>query len=561
MSDLELILSKIKTAKVAYFSMEIGIDDNKKTYAGGLGILSGDHSKSMADLEVPAVCISCLPQKGYLTQRLNPEGYQIEEYSSWDPAAEGMILLPNQVKVNLEGRDVSLSAWTYPLKGQTGHVVPLLYLTTNVSTNSDEDKAILYRLYGGGHMDRLKSEALLGFGGVRMLRELNATSIDVFHLNEGHTAFVTLELLKERNYSDFEVKKSCVFTTHTPVSAGFDKFNYESAYRVLGKELPYECHIQRIAGHNELNMALLALNMSRYANGVAKKHGEVSRGMFPSYSIDHITNGVHSNTWTAQPFKKLFDQYIPAWSLDQEMLRGAFDIPNNKIWDAHSDCKQKLIDYLNKELSTEFNPNILTIGFARRATGYKRAGLLMSNLDELRRIGKDKIQIVYSGKAHKDDLEGKRLIEKVVQSGKNLADSIKVIYVPDYSMKIGALLTSGVDLWLNNPIRPLEASGTSGMKAAHNGVPNLSVLDGWWYEGCQEGITGWSIAPNNLQNDSYKDANDIYQKLEHIIIPMYYNNRQGWVQVMKGAIANNASYFNTNRMVKDYMEKAYKLKG
>ena len=383
-------------------------------------------------------------------------------------------------------------------------------------------------------------------------------------MNEGHASLLVLELLKERKEKeevgwDFEgVRKSCVFTTHTPVSAGHDRFSYDLVKNVLMEYLPLEI-IKMLGGDDQLNMTYLALNLSHYVNGVAKKHGEVSRGMFPGYSIDSITNGVHSYTWTSESFKRVFDKYIPGWTTDSFILRYSLGIPKQEIWEAHLESKKLLIDYVNKEANIGMDYETFTIGFARRATPYKRMHLVFSDIERIRRISRElgKIQFIFAGKAHPKDWPGKELTKKIFGVSSQLKDDVKMAYLANYDMEIAKMLTSGVDLWLNTPQRPLEASGTSGMKAVHNGIPNLSVLDGWWIEGHIEGVTGWSIGSKSIETGDDRDDQEIYDKLENIILPMYYRERERWMDIMQHSIAFNASFFNTQRMVQQYVLNAY----
>ncbi|WKZ14920.1 MAG: alpha-glucan family phosphorylase [Candidatus Jettenia caeni] len=360
---------------------------------------------------------------------------------------------------------------------------------------------------------------------------------------------------------DYEtVRNLCVFTTHTPVPAGHDQFSYDLVNRVLGELVPLDI-LKMLAGEEKLNTTLLALNLSKYINGVAKKHGDVSKSMFPGYPIDSITNGVHSVTWTCDSFKELYDKYIPGWKNDPFSLRYALNIPKREIWQAHDKAKRILVDYINKEENAGFHYDTFTIGFARRATLYKRADLVFSDINRLIDISDTmgKIQIVFAGKAHPQDWPGKEMIKRIFSDINRLRDKVKIIYLENYDMELGKMLTSGVDLWLNTPQRPNEASGTSGMKATHNGVPSFSVLDGWWIEGHIEGVTGWSIGPETIDSgyDSKKDAEELYRKLETIIVPIFYHNRNKWIGIMQHSIAINASFFNTHRMVQQYVLNSY----
>jgi len=551
--------------EVAYFSMEIGIDSRIPTYSGGLGVLAGDTIKSCADLKVPMAAVTILYEKGYFNQKLDAQGNQQELSVEWNPK-NFLTLLPHKVTVEIEKRTITIQAWQYNVSGIAGHSVPVIFLDTDLAENSEIDRGFNDYLYGGDERYRLAQEIILGIGGVRMLNALGYTGIKKYHMNEGHAALLTLELLNENKRQeepiwDFEkVRELCVFTTHTPVPAGHDQFSHDLVRNVLGEFVPFDI-LRMLAGEEKLNLTLLALNLSKYINGVAKKHGEVSRTMFPGYSIESITNGVHSSTWTCESFKKLFDKYIPGWANDPFSLRYALSIPKEEIWQAHIAAKKELIDYLGKETNAGFDDKALTIGFARRAAVYKRADLVFSDLERLIHISNNigKIQFVFSGKAHPQDWSGKEIIKKIFVSINQLKDKIKIIYLENYDMKLGKLLTPGVDLWLNTPQRPNEASGTSGMKAAHNGVPSLSVLDGWWIEGCIENVTGWSIGPKatDVGHDSKTDAEELYEKLEKVIVPMFYKERDKWIGIMQHSIAINASFFNTHRMVQQYVLNSY----
>ncbi|NWF92857.1 MAG: alpha-glucan family phosphorylase [Syntrophaceae bacterium] len=554
-----------KERSIAYFSMEIAIDSRIPTYSGGLGILAGDTLRSCADLRVPVVAVTLLYKKGYFYQKLDEQGNQYELPVQWNPQ-DYLRLLPEKIDVQIEGRSVGVRAWQYDIVGITGCSLPVIFLDTDLKENNDSDRAFTHYLYGGDEKYRLAQEIILGIGGIRMLRKLGYTEIKKYHMNEGHASLLVLELLRERKENkeavwDFEgVRESCVFTTHTPVSAGHDRFSYDLVKNVLREEfLPLEI-VKMLGGDNGLNMTFLALNLSHYVNGVAKKHGEVSRGMFPGYAIDSITNGVHSHTWTSESFRRLFDKYIPGWAVDSFTLRYSLGIPKQEIWNAHMESKNLLIDYVNKETNIGMDYETFTIGFARRATPYKRMHLVFSDIERLKRVAREvgKIQFIFAGKAHPKDWPGKELIKKILAISNQLKDDIKIVYLPNYDMEIAKLLISGVDLWLNTPQKPLEASGTSGMKAVHNGIPNFSVLDGWWIEGHIEGVTGWSIGSKSPEPGSdYKDAQEIYDKLENIILPMYYKERERWMDIMQHSIAFNASFFNTQRMVQQYVLNAY----
>ena len=554
--------------RVAYFSMEVALSTNTPNYSGGLGVLAGDMLKSCADLSVPVVGVTLLSRKGYFDQKLDEWGNQQEGPVRWAPE-QFLRQLTESVEVEIEKRTVQVRAWEDCIFGLSGYVVPLILLDTDVEGNSEYDRALTDYLYGGDDKYRLAQEIILGIGGARMLSALGYSGIERFHMNEGHAALLTLELLKRPSAAqaegfDFDaVRNQCVFTTHTPVAAGLDQFGYDLVQPVLGDFIPFDA-LRMLGGQDRLNMTLLALNLSHYENGVAKRHEEVSRAMFPGYPIAHITNGVHSLTWTCESFRTLYDSYIPDWTNDPAMLRKAIGIPGDKVWGTHMTAKSHLLAFIESRANQSFSADALTIGFARRATPYKRADLIFSDVDRLLEITKraGPVQFVFAGKAHPKDDGGKDLIRDIVKVSHELSGQISIVYLENYDMEMAKLLVSGVDLWLNTPQRPLEASGTSGMKAAHNGVPSFSTLDGWWIEGCVEGLTGWSIGskevgPSDPNLVNQQDAEALYQKLEDEILPVYYNDRTRWADVMRHAIALNASYFNTHRMVQQYVTNAY----
>ncbi len=545
--------------KIAYFSMEIGIDENIPTYSGGLGILAGDTIKSCADLNVPVVGVTLLSEMGYFYQKLDENGNQIELPMQFE-VSNYLKLLPAKTEVKIDSRDVKIRVWYYKVKGISGFIVPVFFLDTNIEGNSEWDKALTKYLYGGDHKYRLAQEIILGIGGVRMLQALGYTTIDRYHMNEGHAALGTLELYDQLNDVE-KVRDECVFTTHTPVAAGHDQYDLSIVKSMLGNILP-DFILDDITFEHKLNMTKLALFFSHYVNGVAKKHGEVSRMMFPGYSIDSITNGVHSTTWVSEPFKRLFDKHMPGWRSDPYILRSAQSIQKTEIWNAHQEAKKELIDFVNKQSDVNMNYDDFTVGFGRRQTQYKRPDLIISNPNRLMQIAEKigPIQIIFAGKAHPKDYSGKDAIKKIFKVMKTIDNNVKITFINNYDINIGKMMTSGVDLWLNTPRRPKEASGTSGMKAAHNGVPQFSTLDGWWLEGCIENITGWAIGPektDKAESDDEIDKNDLYDKLENWIIPKFYNDRDNWIRTMRSCIAINASFFNTNRMIQQYVLNAY----
>lgn len=560
-------------ASIAYFSMEIGLQSDMPTYSGGLGILAGDTIRAAADMEVPMIAVTLLPRKGYFHQDLDASGGQTEKPDTWK-VADHLKKLNTRVTVVIEKREVKVQAWRYDAVGATGFTVPVLFLDTHLPENNSRDRELSYYLYGGDTRYRLCQEYVLGVGGIRMLRTLGYEHIDRFHMNEGHAAFLILQLFDEelsrtggrriKPQHIESVRRKCVFTTHTPVPAGHDKFSMSMVRRVIGKHKIWDLQGELSGNGDILNMTYLALNFSHYVNGVSKQHGRVSQEMFSSYRIDAITNGVHAGTWISQPFRKLLDRYIPTWRADNLSIRYALSIPPEDVWKAHMKCKSNLISYVAKQEKVKLDPDVFTIGFGRRATAYKRADLILRDVNRLKEIASSAgpLQIVFGGKAHPQDETGKRLIEQVFDAREQLKPEIRVVYLQNYDIDVAKVMIPGVDVWLNTPQPPHEASGTSGMKAALNAVPSLSVLDGWWIEGCVENLTGWAIkgkgrTRTSKKDTSAQDAAALYNKLENIVVPMFYQDRAQYVRIMLLALTLNGSFFNTQRMLQEYLLKAY----
>ncbi|WP_340820699.1 alpha-glucan family phosphorylase [Methanolobus sp. WCC4] len=546
--------------KIAYFSMEIGLKNEMPTYSGGLGILAGDTIRASADLGLPLIGVTLLNRKGYFLQKVDEAGRQTEHHQEWSPS-DYMDLLPYEITVRMQKRDVRIRAWLYEHQSLTGSKIPVIFLDTDVEGNSLEDRMITDSLYGGDRSYRLKQEMVLGIGGVRMLNSLGC-SITKYHMNEGHSSLLAIELLRQNNMQPERVREECVFTTHTPIESGHDRFSHDLVLDVMDEDVDLDA-LKQYGGEYELNMTLLALNLSNYINGVAKRHRDVSRKMFPGYEISSITNGVHSYTWVCPYFRKLYDRYIPGWANEPELLVRVQSIPDNEVWDAHMLAKKELIDHVNSRSNAGLDYDTLTIGFARRFTEYKRPTFIFSELDRLRKVNEaGKIQLIFAGKAHPRDTMGKAFIEKIFQYMEELKGEIKIAYLENYDIDLAMKMVSGVDIWLNNPRKPLEASGTSGMKAAHNGVVNFSVLDGWWIEGCVEGMTGFAIGPKpevdkTLEQIEKMELDDLYNKLEYIMIPKYYCRRDEWVSLMNNSIEMIAYYFNSHRMMRHYVTEAY----
>ncbi|MFC1480722.1 alpha-glucan family phosphorylase [Candidatus Neomarinimicrobiota bacterium] len=535
--------------KIAYFSAEIGLNDDIPTFSGGLGVLAGDHVKSAADLGLPFCAVTLLYKQGYFEQSLLDNGSQVEYYPAFDHRKE-LQLLDVKVYVELEGRPVAITAWQTKFVGVTGAQVPVLFLDTDLPENSESDRYITRRLYSGDKIHRIRQEAVLGIGGVRVLANLGASRIESYHMNEGHTAFLTLELMNAMQDKEL-VCKSCLITTHTPVPAGHDIFAEEDVRRIIGEQLARYA----VFSEGKLNMTLQALAYSRAANGVSDLHGEISRGMFPEYLIGHITNGVHHLTWTNDETRNLYDASFPGWRENPAMLANAESLDTTQLVDTHARSKKRMLAYIADSQGIQLDPDKLTICFARRATGYKRANLLFSDLQRLTAICGDKVQFIFAGKAHPQDSIGKQIIRDIVAAAESLSPEIRIIYLAGYNMAMGNLLTCGSDVWLNNPIRPKEASGTSGMKAALNGVLNLSISDGWWAEGGKHGVNGWTIESDEI--NPVNDAGHLYTVLEEQVIPIYYGDKPKWASMMKAAISS-AAQFTSHRMVSEYNEKFYK---
>ena len=605
-----------KGPKIAYFSMEYGLHSSLKIYSGGLGILAGDYIKEASDKNVPMAAVGLLYRYGYFTQKLSAQGAQEAAYEAQNfqklPISPARDEMGNwcSIQVALPGRTVTARIW----KCEVGRT-DLYLLDTDHELNIEEDRSITHHLYGGDLENRLKQELLLGVGGIRALNALGIKS-DIYHCNEGHAAFIGLERIhncvKGKNLSFSEalevVRSSSLYTTHTPVPAGHDAFpeqmirQYMSHYPErlgitweqfinLGKTRPND-------PTEKFSMSFLACNLSQEVNGVSWLHGEVSKeilgDMWPGYfkdelHIGYVTNGVHFPTWTASVLRRLYAKYfaegfsqeqynIPAW-------QKVNDIPDKELWDARMMLKQRLFKTVGKIMNDttksavasprqmvavkeNFKPDVLTIGFARRFATYKRAHLLFTNLERLSALVNNPerpVQFVFAGKAHPQDIPGQDLIKRIVAVSQMPEFAGKILFLPNYDMDISRKMVQGVDIWLNTPTRPLEASGTSGEKAVMNGVMQFSVLDGWWVEGYKEGA-GWMLpmertyADQNHQNEL--DAEMIYRTIEEEIVPLYYNRDadgmpRGWIKSMKSCIADIASNFTTNRMLTDYEERFY----
>ncbi len=562
-----------KKIKLAYFSMEMMLESDIPTYAGGLGVLAGDLLRSCADLKVPAVGVSLVYSGTVFAQAIEPNGSQLFREVDWRKLDQ-LTNLTEKTILRINNTDVSIACWRYDIVGIDEFVVPIYLLDTDFFDNNEWSRRITRNLYAQEGDIRIAQEIVLGIGGIRMLRQLGYSDIKAYHMNEGHTSFAALELLKENNYEDDKVCALCSFSTHTPIPEGHDIFDYDLAYQVAGDYLPW--HIKKLASDERLHMTKLGMSLSKTKLAVSKKHEKVSNNIFPGYSIQSVTNGVHHRTWISSYLQDLYERYIPGSLNDPEKLAQAPElVPDDELWQAHQESKRELLHYVNKHLTSIgthqerdhpdlkdcFDENILTIAMARRPVEYKRPLLFYHDLDRLLRIGKDKIQIIQCGKSHFADDVSRRIVSEILEISKKFRSSIKVVYLENYSPRIARFLVAGTDVWLNTPMQPLEASGTSGMKAAMNGVLNFSVPDGWWLEGYalqpDSGyIIGEEIASLEAQFNNDKDADSIYTTLEKEIIPTYYDNRPEWLRRMKHAIALGA-YFNTHRCIKEYKRIAW----
>jgi starch phosphorylase len=558
--------------------MEVALDAALPTYSGGLGVLAGDFLRSAADLHLPLVAVTLRYRDGYFRQQIDVDGDQHELPVSWEPS-DLLERLEPTVTVEVGGHPLTVAAWRLVLPGVSGGTVTVVFLDTDVAENSALDCAITDQLYGGDSEHRLRQEAVLGIGGVAMLEALGYSGLATFHMNEGHASLLTLRLLEEETGAAAAatpeqveaVRVRCVFTTHTPVPAGHDRFAADLVGEVLGRKRAAELDSLGLLDDDELNMTTLGTTLSGYVNGVSRRHAEVTRAMMPDVEVASITNGVHHAYWASPPMRALFDEHLPGWRADSSMLRYAADIRLDAIGEAHARSKQALVEVVSRHAGVHLDASALTIGLARRVTPYKRTMLLFSDPERLATIADEhgRLQIVCSGKAHPRDKVGKETIAALVSAGQRFGKSVSVVFLENYDLALAAALCAGCDVWLNNPLRPLEASGTSGMKAAVNGVPSLSILDGWWLEGWVEGVTGWAIgvddglvqdgvAPDEMEGGD-EDATALYDKLDEVVAPAFFGDGNSFLRVRRSAIALNGSFFSTDRMAREYARAAYHL--
>jgi starch phosphorylase len=554
---------------IAYVSMEFGLENGMNTYNGGLGILAGDVVRGFADLGVGAVGVTLLNDEGLGEQFLDDDGTQHTEPAPW-PVEEFCDPLDATTTVDIGPETVEVGAWRYDVTSEFGGTVPVIMLDTDREGNSEWARDLTERVYAPGRDQRFKlaAELVLGIGGVRMLDELGY-DVGTYHMNEGHASFLTLELLDRADLDAEAVREQCVFTTHTPVAAAHEEFHYDLLAELAGDPVPIDT-VREHSAEGMVHTTRLALNLSRYVNGVAKRHQEVSREMFPDHAeaIDAVTNGAHVPTWVGDHVASLFDEHLRNWRRFPTKLQHATLIDREDIWTAHREEKTELIEYVADRQGVDLDPDVLTLGFARRAVPYKRAPLLFEDVDRLREVvaRAGDLQVVYAGKAFPGDDLGGEIIREIHRYADELDEEIPITYLEDYDMEMGAKLTAGVDVWLNNPRRPREASGTSGMKAAFNGVPQFSTVDGWWVEGHIEGETGWAIGPDphtareqrmTDAREDLVDATALYDTLEADILPTYYDDHERWTAIMQNAIAFNGSRYHARRMIEEYLADAY----
>ncbi|MBJ03824.1 MAG: alpha-glucan phosphorylase [Euryarchaeota archaeon] len=528
---------------IAYLSAEVGFESRLHTYSGGLGVLAGDHIKSAADAGLDLIGCTLLYREGYGRQKLDAQGNQSETYGEIDPQ-EFLTDTGVEISLPLDGTILYSKIWLYRIKG-----LPTYFLDTRHPDNSPEHAGLGNRLYGGDDSMRIRQEYLLGVGGIRALQAMGH-EITGLHLNEGHCTFAMLEMLHQ-GWSRDELSGRCLFTTHTPVPAGHDRFGWNEVENVLKELLPDDAK-QLVEDENTCSMSHLGIALAGQVNAVSNLNAYVASGMFPGTHIHPITNGVHHETWTSLALANLFDEHLTGWRADPTTLAHAGRIPDEPLEMARNDSRSVLRDLVRAATGVELEEHRLTIGFARRFATYKRANLVFSDLERLRALGAGKIQFVFAGKAHPRDEGGKQLIRDIFQGASQVEQDIPVAFLEDYSMDTGLAMTSGVDIWLNNPIRPMEASGTSGMKAAMNGVPNCSILDGWWPEACEHGVNGWAVGEGEDERDDERDAKALYDILEFEVLPAWENGPEHWNDMMRASIATSAR-FTGARMISDYL--------
>ncbi len=539
---------------ILYLTAEIGLEPGLPTYAGGLGVLAGDHVRSAADLGLPLTAVSLYYREGYGLQSLDEAGAQSLAFPRLEP---NRVLEPGgfDLAIEVHGETVQLTTWKRMVLGLDGHVVTVWFLDAGLPQNTAAWRQVSERLYGGGEDNRLRQELVLGLGGLALAEQLGITDEMQLHLNEGHTAFAGFGLAKRQGLE--QVRGRCLFTTHTPVSAGHDRFDWDMVAGICGPQLTEE--LKSLVPGERLNMSHLAAAHARAMNGVSVTNAQVAQDLFPGRDLEAVTNGVHLSTWCLPPMARLFDDYLSGWRHDQSRLAGATRLPDDALGRARASCRAELVQFVNAQTQAGLSEDLPLLGFARRMTGYKRANLVLRDPERLQALARQfgGLQIVFAGRAHPRDTEGQGIIQALSQAARTSTPELRIAMLPNYSMWSGRLLTGGVDLWLNNPIRPLEASGTSGMKASFQGVPNLSILDGWWVEGCRDGENGFAFGSDEPSRDDPGDAEALYDCLEQRVLPILTAEDEGpWRAMQKQAVLT-AEAFSSRRMVTDYAERYY----
>jgi starch phosphorylase len=533
--------------KIAYICMEFGLSDDVKLYTGGLGILAGDTMKSFADLGLPVVGVGILYKNGYLDQTLDYMDGQITTPQKWDYTK--ILNLIGKTTIPLANEIVKVNIWEYiytsPLSNKS---VSILLLDTDLPENSEQFRSVSDKVYSPDSEIFRRQLLVLGLGSKYALDSLGCTEINTFHLNESHSALIAIEI----NHPIAQV----VFTTHTPLLGGHTRLPLEWLQNICKPEQLQKIPREAFEDNYNINLTRLALTLADYSNAVSSKHQEVSQEMFPEHSIDYITNGIHSPTWVSNSIDKVLKSYFPSWQIHPEILRYVEGIPAKEIQEAHQVNKDIFAKYLQAQPNIDFLPDAFTIGFARRATEYKRAHLIFSDIERLKKLAEKYkgINIVFAGKAYHTDIVGFDIIKRILTIAKeNNNEYFKIIYLPNYSIEMAKLLVSGVDVWLNTPRISYEASGTSGMKASLNGVLNISTYDGWWPESGIHNVNGWTISGN----DEYQEINSMYDNINNAI-DIFYNDRDKFSKMQRSAISLIGSYYNTQRMVLEYIRKGYK---
>ncbi len=545
-----------KTLDVAYFSMEVAFKSAVPNYAGGLGVLAADMMYSCADLGFQAAAVTLI--------------YHLDDNpTAAFPVAKYLKSCKERVSVRIENRDVQIAIWKLEIRGDKSRV-PIYFLSTNLPENKQWDRDLTKNLYAADAYTRLCQEAILGVGGVKALAALGYKNIQCYHMNEGHCSFLTLELLRDFSYAEDKVRSMTTFTTHTPIPSGHDFFNYDLAYKTLGELLPWD--IRKLATENNLRMTNLALSLSSAANGVSKKHAEICDQMFPGYKFESITNGVYHPRWIGRVMRDLFDKHLKNWKSQPEIFsRAPKLISDRSLVKARQEQKEEFVRWINSQnnffgfsdvnAEDKFSSEVLTIGFARRFVPYKRPELIFLKKEILKKIGQGKVQLVFASHCHSSHLFCVDAMKNIIQDMEELRGHIKIAMIPDYNLDISRKLVRGCDVWLNTPIPPQEASGTSGMKAALNGCLNLSIADGWWIEGKKmQPMSGWVFGgkTKDEKKRDQSDATDLMKKMEEVI-DCYYNRKKEWIERMKSSIALGA-YFNTHRVCEEYRDKLWKKK-